>query len=278
MPIIFATSQTVIRQGEKAINVKAGKKIAGSIFPGKGQLFLFRFAGDDSELGVKQDEEFSIYCPHWQMPDLWSSKPIAPEGIKLNVPYFAQCDSRADGYRYCFSHACAMMAAHLLGGRWKEKASGYAQPENYYIEQVLKYGDTTDSGAQLQALNFIGIAAKFSQTISPKDLYLALQKGIPLPIGVAYKASGHWITLVGSEKGAWLVHDPYGIRNGATNEYPMNSTDQGKEGAFDKYSPSVMDSIYFDQRTNDDRECGWAIVPTAYKTDLGWAPTGLGDL
>lgn len=273
MPTIFSNVPTVIRDPSgklPAANIRPYQKLAVSqILPSNGQMLEVVLGGNAGAL--KTGQRWSIYAPHWNMPSTWKKEPAVPNKIKLRVPYYAQCDSRADGYRYCFSHSCAMMAAFLLGDRYLRQAKSYKQPENFYIDELRQFGDTTDSAAQLATLDSLGIEAYFSQTISPKDLYQALKLNIPIPIGVAYKSSGHWVMLVGNSGGNWLVHDPYGVRNGATNQYVCNSTDQGAEGAYDVYSPTIMDAVFFDQRQNDDRECGWAIVPVS----INGVPTGL---
>ena len=250
-------------------------KVSG-IYPANGQSLMVEISGDSSTYRLKNKEPWFIYQGHFDILGGFLStakKPVNPNDIRLKVPYFAQCDSNYEGYRQCFSHSVAMAADCILNGEITRSARsrGYAQPENFYNDIRADYGDTTDNTAHVAALKSLGIDAYFTQTASPKDLYSALKLGIPVPIGVGYKSSGHWICLVGMEDGNYLMNDPYGSRNGASNSYFCNSTDQGKEGAYDQYTPSIMDSIYWDAMPTGGRECGWAIIITS----VNGTPTGL---
>lgn len=263
MPKIQAIAPTIIRSEKDPkleINIKKNQQIAVvEVFPANGQMMVARLGG---WLGcLISGDLISIYRPHWNS-DRWSKDIFSAVDVKLDVPYYAQCDTRPDGYRFCFSHAVAMAAAYLQKDfESRAKTLKYDQPEQRHIARVELHGDTTDPQAQLAALADIGIDAYFTQTLSPKDLYrLVVELQVPIPVGCAYRESGHWVTVVGYNSKGWLVHDPYGARNGCTNEYFCNSTDSGREGAFDLYSQEAMDAIFWDARTDDDRECGWAIV------------------
>lgn len=261
MPKIKAIAPTIIRLEKNPkleLNIKKGQEVAvHEILPSQGQIVVGELAGNLGEF--KTGDLVTLYRPHWNH-DQWSKNVFA--GTQLRVPYYAQCDTRPDGWRYCFSHACAMAAAYILKDfEVRSRVLGYDQPEQRYIDRVLEHGDTTDPLAQLAALKDLGISAYFTQTLSPKDLYrLIVEYKIAVPIGVSYSSSGHWVTVVGYSDRGWLVHDPYGIRDGSRNSYVCNSTDSGAEGAFDIYSQECMDAIFWDQRSDTEKECGWAIV------------------
>ena len=44
---------------------------------------------------------------------------------------------------------------------------------------------------------FDSATSYFTRTGSIKDLLLCLDKGVPVPLGVAYKAGGHYVCAVG---------------------------------------------------------------------------------
>jgi len=277
MPTIKPKVDTVLKQADRRVSftVKDGS-IGGTILPSTGQELLIKLAGNHSGRGLKAGETWTLYQPHWEIPGGFLSKgsSIAPTSIRLKAPYFAQNDTRSDGWRYCFSHACSVAAFYLKPSLFDDAArNGYSQPEQYYISKLS--GDTTEPFSQIDALKAIGIDAYYTQSLSPKDLYQLLELGIPTPIGVAYKSSGHWVCCVGREGDNWLVHDSYGVRSGTQNFYAVNSTDQDKLGAFDKYSQSSMDAIFWDLAPDDRKESGWSIVITAVDGKRTNAPKGL---
>jgi Papain-like cysteine protease AvrRpt2 len=277
MAKIKAIAQTIIRKQDidsslldptQKKNIPVGVSLGGDIFPARGQSQEIVLAGDLAGLGKKGDRWF-LYAPHWEFPAaipvIGKASNICPKGIRLDVPYFAQCDTRADGYRFCNSHANAMLTAFLLGDRYKVMAKGYSQPEAFYIENLLRYGDTTNSDAQTQCLKEVfSIESYWSVSLSPGDVYASLQAGFPVVCGFAYKGSGHICVIVGMQDGNYLIHDPYGVRNGTSNSYFCNSTDQGREGAYDVMSASAMDAIYWDQG-GSDRESGWGRIITSVR-------------
>lgn len=206
-----------------------------------------------------------LFAPHFDpvtgISALWQQPKINRDIVIPNVPYFAQVDSRHDGWRYCFAHSVAMSLATLQPDFIaRARLNGFQQPENYYISKLQ--GDTTDHRSHIQALREFGVDAYFSMTVSPADLQRSLLAGIPTPIGVAYKTSGHWITVKGIKNGNYIVNDPYGARAGASDSYFQISSDYGKEGENDVYSPEIMDQIFWDMRTCDEREVGWAVMIT----------------
>lgn len=194
----------------------------------------------------------------------------ARKTIKLNVPYFSQINNDAavfgPGWRQCNTTSNCMLADFLLKGAITKlaKSKGYPEPESVYMRVVSKYGDTIDHNAQTSALKEIGIESYFSQALSAQDLMTSLKKGIPVVVGFAYKGSGHICVVVGHDpqKQAWLVHDPYGTRHGASDAY-----DVGVGGAFDVYSHDVMQQIFWDM----GGEAGWGRIVTSVRGK----PTGL---
>lgn len=194
--------------------------------------------------------------------------------IKLNVPYFQQNDNDSSvfgaGWRQCNTTSNCMLADYLLQGALTKAAKnkGYREPESVYMRIVAKYGDTTDHAAQTSALREIGINSYFSYSISSKDVMLSLSYGIPVVCGFAYKSSGHICIIVGHDpvKRVFLVHDPYGIRYGASDSYDINAW-----AAFDPYSYDTMQAIYWDM----GNEAGWGRIVTSVNGQPTALPTGL---
>jgi hypothetical protein len=209
------------------------------------------------------------YCPHVNVEGAETSTII-----KLPVKYCSQLDNDTSifgpGWRQCNTTSNTMLADYLLKGQLtnQAKAQGFPEPESVYMRVVQKYGDTTDHDAQTQALKELGIESYFSHTLSPKDVLMSLQKGIPVVVGFAYKASGHICIIVGYDPSNqdWLVHDPYGTRHGASTSY-----DVGVGGEYDRYSNAVMQQIYWDL----GGEAGWGRVVTSVKGEPTGLPTGL---
>ncbi|KKJ01424.1 C39 family peptidase [Prochlorothrix hollandica] len=194
--------------------------------------------------------------------------------IKLPVKYCSQLDNDPSvfgpGWRQCNTTSNTMLADFLLDGALTQKAQqmGYPEPESVYMRIVSKYGDTTDHGAQTQALRSLGIESYFSYALSAKDILMSLEKEIPVVVGFAYKGSGHICIIVGydPQKQDWLVHDPYGTRHGSSNSY-----DVGVGGQYDRYTSAVMQAVFWDQ----GQEAGWGRIVTSVKGKPTGLPTGL---
>lgn len=194
--------------------------------------------------------------------------------VKLPVKYASQLDNDASifgpGWRQCNTTSNTMLADFLLAGELTQKAKsqGFPEPESLYMRLVSKYGDTTDHDAQTWALKELGIESYFSYSLSAKDVLLSLKLNIPVVVGFAYKGSGHICILVGHDpdKKAWLVHDPYGTRHGASDSY-----DVGVGGSYDEYSYDVMQQIFWD----GGGEAGWGRIVTSVKGKPTGLPSGL---
>ena len=283
MPIIKAKHSTWLKRfdadsaklatGDK-IKVNSGDSLGGILDFATGQSMSIRLAGNFAKSGLKDGETWYFYTPDWEVPTNLGlgSKTPAPLSIKLKVPYFAQNDTRPDGWRYCCAHSNSMMAAYLLGDEYYRQAQSYRQPEQYYIDELDQYGDTTDHNANTECLKSLGINRYWSHTLSPKDIQSSLVVGLPVVCGFAFKQAGHICVIVGRDKGDYLAHDPYGRRNGVSNSYFIHATDLGREGAYDRYSANAMDAIFWDQG-GSDRESGWGRVVTSVK---GKPALGLG--
>lgn len=173
-----------------------------------------------------------IYEPHWDVVVPGTPAPSQnSQRILLNVPYYSQRDSAtAHAHRMCFTSSTAMAAEFLkpgcLGG-------GPNADDVMLTRHVFKYGDSTNSTAQIRALADLGIHATFRQNLKRQDVIDQLSKGIPVPLGILHhgpvsapRGGGHWILVIGVdlESKQYIIHDPYGDLdlihggyNGSTN-------------------------------------------------------------
>lgn len=131
----------------------------------------------------------------------------------LQVPYFSQRDSATEhALRMCFSSSCAMLLETLKPGTLKGPNG-----DDAYLGRVLRFGDTTDAIAQVQALQSFGIEAGLVKNAGWGTIKAQIDKGIPVPIGILHKGpvtapqgGGHWICVIGYSDDAVTVHDPFG--------------------------------------------------------------------
>lgn len=171
-----------------------------------------------------------IFEPHWDVvvPGTPAPSPSSnSQQILLNIPYYTQRDSAtAHAHRMCFTSTNAMAAEFLkpgcLGG-------GPNADDVMLTKHVFKYGDTTNSVAQVRALADLGIHAVYRQNLTRQDVVNQLNKSIPVPIGILHKGpvtaprgGGHWLLIIGIdlEKSQYIVHDPYGDLDLVRGDYP----------------------------------------------------------
>ena len=215
------------------------------------------YAGETHQrvfLEQRPDQEWWIWPEHWKIINDGDAidKQSEPEGeIKLTVPYFSQRDNRKDPYRTCFSSSCAMMLAALD----PDAIDG----DDEYINEVYKYGDTTEASAQLGALKHFGIDARFVQNADWDLVESQLKKGIPVPMGILHKGpvsnpvgGGHWVCCVGitADKSKLYIHDPFGDLDLISGKYV--STD----GKYRLYSKKNLGPRFL----VEGPKSGWVIL------------------
>lgn len=151
------------------------------------------------QLTAKQLEEFA---------SIYRAGPPAKPSNPLKVPYFSQRDNLSgQGMRECFSSSCAMVAAFY----------GKVNGDDEYNKIRARYGDSTDSQAQIKALESLGLNAEFCQNVSRQDIETEIKAGRPLAVGWLHHGSykspsggGHWTVVVGFNSTATIHMDPYG--------------------------------------------------------------------
>lgn len=165
-------------------------------------------------LEQRPDQEWWIFPSHWKIindTETQEKPPVLNGEIKLVVPYFSQRDNKKDPMRTCFSSSCAMLLAAV--------DPDAIDSDDEYINEVYKYGDTTEASAQIQTLKHFGVDAKFVQNADWNLIESQLKLGIPVPMGVLHKGSvtkpsggGHWICCVGitADRTKLWIHDPFG--------------------------------------------------------------------
>ena len=182
-----------------------------------------------------------------------------PESVKeevtfpLDVPYFYQRDSKTGhGERMCFSSSMAM-------------ALDYINPEviegddDWYLQHVLRFGDTVSSSAQVAAAHSLGFAAEFKMDGTEKLLTEILDSDTPCPIGILHhgpvdkpSGGGHWITLIGYDDKYFHVHDPFGELSLVSGGYLKAGP---SDGEFQKYTRKNLMKRWLIANDHD----GWLV-------------------
>lgn len=173
----------------------------------------------------------------------------------LQVPYFSQRDSETPhALRMCFSSACAMLLETLRPGTLQGPNG-----DDRYLGRVLRYGDTTDAGAQLKALLSFGVSARLVKQGDWSTIEGQVDAGIPVPIGILHHGpvsspagGGHWITAIGHTPDAIIVHDPFGELDLLSGRYLNNW------GARLRYSRKNLGPRWM----VEGPATGWAIIAT----------------
>lgn len=286
MPKAFVEGDTFLKKrllpsqelptSEKLFLQKGREFFVTKYAPSRNQHLILTLASPLPAMdGTSKLLEVYAYDPHIRIEG-----EEAQRVIRLNVPYRSQMDNEQitgrDGRiwysnRQCNTTCNTMLADFLLAGSLSKWAvqNKQPEPESVFMRLVRKHGDTVDHDAQTQALRELKIESYFSRTLSIQDVLRSLRAGIPVVVGFAYKVSGHICLVVGHDpvKKHWLVHDPYGIRHGITDNY-----DVGVRAAFDQYSYDVFQQLFL---INNHPESGWGRIVTSVRGKPTGLPTGL---
>ena len=202
-------------------------------------LMLYINPGSNVEAGLRRRREAE--------GKLWGVSNKATLKI-LPVPYEYQLDNGPTGYRECFSSSCAMIARYY----------GKVKSDIEYNAIRAKYGDTTDSQAQLAALRSLGLQARFVTNAAPGLLELELRACRPVAVGWLHQGaveapsgSGHWSVLIGFDPNYWILNDPNGEADLINGGYENHT-----KGAGVKYSRPRFDRRWM----VDGAATGWAIL------------------
>ena len=203
-------------------------------------MLLYINPGSNVEAGLRRRREAE--------DKLWGVSVKATLKI-LPVPYEYQNDNKSGtGYRECFSSSCAMIA----------KFYGKVKSDDGYNAIRSKFGDTTDSQAQLAALRSLGLQARFVTNAAPGLLELELRACRPVAVGWLHQGpynaptgGGHWSVVICFDPGYWILNDPNGEADLINGGY-VNHT----KGAGVKYSRQRFDRRWM----VDGAATGWAIL------------------
>lgn len=194
--------------------------------------------------------------PTGELGSIWSAAvaPKAPSPTNpLRVPYYSQRDSgTAHAHRMCFSSSCAMLLEALKPGTLVGPNG-----DDTYLGRVFRYGDTTDSQAQIKALASFGISARFVTNGNFGLIEKQIKAGIPVPCGFLHKGpvghpvgGGHWLTVIGFNRDALVVNDPYGDLDLVNGTY-LSSKGAGLAYSRKNFAPRWMP---------DGANTGWCII------------------
>jgi len=157
------------------------------------------------------------------------------------VPYVDQRTAiNGAGDRQCFSASATMMA----------NAYGINISYDKYNSVRGRYGDTTDSNAQISALRELGLDVSVQDNGSLNEIAQSVSTGKPVAIGIQHNAgSGHWIVVTGvTPNGDFIVHDPFGklvqSRNGGWAYTNSGSSQPGRNAV---YSRDFLYSVFEDR-------------------------------
>ena len=147
------------------------------------------------------------------------------QGVLLAVPYEAQNDNASGtGYRECFSSSAAMLARFY----------GKITSDDAYNKFRAKYGDTTDSTAQVSALKALGLNARFVTNCTAAQLQAELDAGRPVLVGWLHKGpvtaptgGGHWSCVIGYTPTAFIHNDSNGEADLVKGGYISNKGGAG---------------------------------------------------
>ena len=162
----------------------------------------------------RRQEEADLAClGYLSEPTEAPVEPVKEEVVSfpLDVPYFYQRDSKTGhGERMCFSSSMAMALDYIN----PEAIEG---DDDWYLNEVFKFGDSVSSSAQVAAAQSLGFAAEFHMDGTEQMLTEILDSDTPVPIGILHhgpvekpSGGGHWICLIGYDEKYFHVHDPFG--------------------------------------------------------------------
>jgi hypothetical protein len=134
---------------------------------------------------------------------------------------------------------------------------GKVKNDDQYNAIRSKFGDTTDSQAQLAALRSLGLQARFATNCAPGLLELELRAGRPVAVGWLHQGpvqaptgGGHWSVVIGFDQTHWIHNDPNGEADLLAGGYTTN-----RNGAGVKYSRKNWDRRWL----VDGASTGWCV-------------------
>lgn len=170
---------------------------------------------------------------------------------RIEPQYYTQRDNGPVSDRTCFSSTCAMLAKIV-----KPSCLMGSNADLDFLAIVNRYGDTTQSGAQLKALAHFGIRARLVQNGAPALITEQIKRWGGLAVGWIHNGpvkmptgSGHW-SLVWNETPTHLVHhDPGGeadmVRGGFVNHNRGRAVAYSKANFFKRWEVVGSDPWHY---------------------------------
>ena len=186
----------------------------------------------------RRQEEADLACLGYlseyaeELPEV---EEVSVEAIfPLDVPYYYQRDSKTGhGERMCFSSSMAMALDYV-------NPDAIEGDDDWYLNEVFKFGDSVSSSAQVAAAQSLGFAAEFKMDGTEELLLEILDSDTPVPIGILHhgpvekpSGGGHWICLIGYDDKYFHVHDPFGELSLVAGGYLKTGP---SDGEFQKYT------------------------------------------
>lgn len=175
--------------------------------------------------------------------------------IKLDVPYYAQNDNQywgsAHGSVQCCPTSNTMLLAYVHPSFVQDSyAQSFYEPECYYKSRFLELGysenERGNHDAHTEVLESFGVDTVWRTDLTESDISKSLSENFPVVVGLEYKISGHICIVVGETDEGFLIHDPYGERNGTSNDYLYINDGNGDiAGSYDLYTWKSLNEVLF---------------------------------
>ena len=167
--------------------------------------------------------------------DAYRASPAPVKSNPLDVKYFYQNDNKSGtGYRECYSSSCAMLAAF----------HGKVSSDDEYNVIRGSFGDSTDTAAQLAALDYLGLGASFITNGSSESLKKEIDAGRPVAVGWLHKGpiseptgGGHWSVVIGYTDTGFILNDPNGEANLLYGGYSNHTGGAGVQYSYKNWLP-----------------------------------------
>ncbi len=148
--------------------------------------------------------------------------------VNIEVPYLSQTNNKYEPYSAC-NITCAAMCLKKFGiaGDGSE-----AQLEDQLYNKALVTGWNRFSPQGIKSLiESYGLTDRLNINAGTHDIYKSLDEGRPVIVHGFFTDPGHIIVIKGhTEKGHFLVHDPYGELMNNGWYYDVNSQEDPHKG------------------------------------------------
>ncbi|MBO9999570.1 MAG: C39 family peptidase [Cyanobacteria bacterium SID2] len=188
---------------------------------------------DDGEVREsKQWYAFSEHVQVWEDEDREIPK-VKPDTVRLDVPYKSQLDNWYNPTGSCNVTSLAMCLEYLGAAR----RSNIGQLEDELYEYALERGLSRHNPYDLaKIVRDYGRQDTFRTNATIEEVKDWLADGNPIVVHGYFTSFGHIIVLVGYDRDAFLVHDPYG-------EWFEWGYDTSANGAYLRYSYNLIERV-----------------------------------